>query len=920
MKKRNLLSLTNKVVKTGAVMLLATMLCAGCGKEGTQEIVSGDTIVTVSEDGTVLSVTDANGNVTEIDDPSMTVEEARELVAGAAENAQTPGNASSEGIYSSAINTGNLTAEGRGYEGIEGTGNFNYGEALQKSLLFYELQRSGDLPEETRCNWRGDSALHDGEDNGLDLTGGWYDAGDHVKFNLPMSYSAAMLGWSIYEDYDAYEESGQLSYALANVKWANDYFIKCHPSDEVYYYQVGNGGSDHSWWGPCEVIECEMQRPSYCVTRENPGSAVVGGTAASLAICSILYEDVDSAYSALCLEHAKSLFTFADSTKSDAGYTMADGFYNSWSGFYDELTWAAIWLYLATDEDSYLNKAKEYYPLANQDYNWAMCWDDVHIGAALMLAKITGDSTYTTAVEQHLDWWTTGTADGERITYTPQGLAWLDSWGSIRYATTTAYIAAVYSEWEGCPAGKVSAYWDFAVSQADYALGSTGFSYLIGFGDNYPHNPHHRTAQGSYCDNMNEPAQARHTLYGALVGGPDASDNYTDEVSNYNTNEVACDYNAGFTGLMAKLYSRYHGKTLIDFGAVEEITVPEFFVEAGVNVEGQDFVEIRAFVNNQSAWPARASKDLELRYYIDLSEVYAEGKTADQIEISTNYMQSGTAEGLKVWDEENHIYYLSVCFGDGDIYPGGQSEYKCEIQVRLRNPEGAWDNSNDPSFAGLTMGTSQMATGIALYEGDKLIFGTEPAAGENAGQSVLPGNSNSNGSATGNSNTNGTTNSAGGTSATGGTASSESVSVTINYAERSSSASSISGEISIKNTSDGSLDLSDLTILYYFTKDNDAALNFACYHSAINGAGGAYTGLNATNGTFQNATGENVDTVCRITFGDSKLLEVNDTVVVNFCINHGDWSNFTLSNDYSAQAVNQIVIQSSGNTIFGEEP
>ena len=60
---------------------------------------------------------------------------------------------------------GTLTETGNGYEGIEGTGKFNYGEALQKSLLFYELQRSGDLPEETRCNWRGDSALTDGADN-----------------------------------------------------------------------------------------------------------------------------------------------------------------------------------------------------------------------------------------------------------------------------------------------------------------------------------------------------------------------------------------------------------------------------------------------------------------------------------------------------------------------------------------------------------------------------------------------------------------------------------------------------------------------------------------------------------------------------------------------------------------------------------
>ena len=40
------------------------------------------------------------------------------------------------------LDTGNLTEEGNGYEGIVGTGNYNYGEALQKSLLFYELQRS----------------------------------------------------------------------------------------------------------------------------------------------------------------------------------------------------------------------------------------------------------------------------------------------------------------------------------------------------------------------------------------------------------------------------------------------------------------------------------------------------------------------------------------------------------------------------------------------------------------------------------------------------------------------------------------------------------------------------------------------------------------------------------------------------------
>src|SRR5688500_10281625 len=112
---------------------------------------------------------------------------------------------------------------------------FNYGEALQKSLFFYEAQRSGDLPANNRVNWRGDSGMQDGADVGRDLTGGWYDAGDHVKFGLPMAASATMLAWGIVEYRSAYVSTGQLNTALDQLKWATDYFIKAHPTANELY-------------------------------------------------------------------------------------------------------------------------------------------------------------------------------------------------------------------------------------------------------------------------------------------------------------------------------------------------------------------------------------------------------------------------------------------------------------------------------------------------------------------------------------------------------------------------------------------------------------------------------------------------------------------------------------------------------------
>jgi endoglucanase len=615
---------------------------------------------------------------------------------------------------------------------------FNYGEALQKSLFFYEAQRSGDLPAGNRVNWRGDSGMTDGADVGRDLTGGWYDAGDHVKFGLPMAASATMLAWGIVDYRSAYVSTGQLNNALDQLKWATDYFIKAHPSANELYGQVGNGGADHAWWGPAEVMQ--MARPSYRVTTSCPGSDLAGETAAAMAAASIAFRPTDPTYANTLLTHARQLYTFADTYRGKYSDCITDAasFYNSWSGYQDELVWGAIWLYRATNEAAYLDKAQSYYAnLSNQQqttiksYKWTIAWDDKSYGAYVLLAKLTGAAQYHNDSQRWLNWWTVGGtahgADGTRVNYSPGGQAVLDQWGSLRYAANTAFAALVYSDAITDTVLK-DRYKTFAKRQIDYALGQNpgNRSFVVGFGVNPPRNPHHRTAHGSWTDQLTFPVESRHVLYGALVGGPSAAnDQYTDDRTNYVNNEVATDYNAGFTGALARLAQEYGGAPLANFPQPEAVVGNEMFVEAALNATGSNFTEVKVLVNNQSGWPARMGDRLSFRYYFTLEP----GVNPSQISLQANYNQCLAPTGPTL--HSGSVYYVTVSCVGTKIYPGGQPHFKKEVQFRI-NSSGAWDPSNDWSITGVNPtpgGTPSLAQRIPLYDNGLRVFGNEPGGG-----------------------------------------------------------------------------------------------------------------------------------------------------------------------------------------------
>jgi len=64
--------------------------------------------------------------------------------------------------------------------------NVQYSNLLGNALWFYEAQRTGALPESNRVPWRNNSVPDDGSDWNLDLTRGYFDAGDYSlnAFNL----------------------------------------------------------------------------------------------------------------------------------------------------------------------------------------------------------------------------------------------------------------------------------------------------------------------------------------------------------------------------------------------------------------------------------------------------------------------------------------------------------------------------------------------------------------------------------------------------------------------------------------------------------------------------------------------------------------------------------------------------------------
>ncbi|MDE6026039.1 MAG: glycoside hydrolase family 9 protein [Lachnospiraceae bacterium] len=443
--------------------------------------------------------------------------------------------------------TGDYSGSGSGSEDIDyGNVECNYAKLLQYSLYFYDANMCGTGVNETSLvDWRGDChtgdkttyTRSDGSTVEVDLTGGFHDAGDHVKFGLPQAYAAFVLGMSYDTDKAAYTMAGQEGHLQNITTYFADYLVKCTvlsadgKSVEAFCCQVGQGGGgyDHGYWGAPEN-QGNANRPIFFTSASDPSTDIVCLSAAALAM---QYKNFGGDK---YLDTAKKLFEYADKNEKVVNKSAAT-FYAS-SAWEDDYCLAALMLYDVTNDATYLSKFNDLSSNENaQKGYWPLGWDNV--GPAV--AYYNGNSAPLNAVMNINDG--TTFADGYRC---------LADWGSARYNTSMQYIGLLYDE-----LNKSNTYEKWAKKQMSCILGNNGFNtcFVVGYNSLSAKYPHHRSASGYTGDDKGTTPQA-HVLTGALVGGPMKNGSYTDSASDYTCNEVAIDYNATLVAAAAGLYRR----------------------------------------------------------------------------------------------------------------------------------------------------------------------------------------------------------------------------------------------------------------------------------------------------------------------------------------------------------------------------
>ncbi|KAM7258462.1 hypothetical protein ACFE04_014203 [Oxalis oulophora] len=260
--------------------------------------------------------------------------------------------------------------------------------------------------------------------------------------------------------------------------------------------------------------------------------------------------------------------------RGDSG--LSDG-----SSYHDELLWGASWIHRASQDNSYLAYIQANgHTLGADDDDYSFSWDDKRPGTKVLLSK----SFLETNIEEfqlykaHSDNYICSLIPGTssfQAQYTPGGLLFKGSESNLQYVTSTSFLLITYAKYLSshggvANCGTTTITTDKIIQQAkkqvDYILGKNPaeMSYMVGFGNKFPQHVHHRGSSvpsiHTHPDRIscNDGFQYLYSsspnpnlLVGAIVGGPDSSDHFSDDRNNYQQAEPATYINAPFVGALA---------------------------------------------------------------------------------------------------------------------------------------------------------------------------------------------------------------------------------------------------------------------------------------------------------------------------------------------------------------------------------
>lgn len=403
-----------------------------------------------------------------------------------------------------------------------------------------------------------------------DLSGGWVTGmqGGNIKSTSPIAFTTSVLSWGFMGFESAYVDSGEKENLFNSVKVGADYLMKVHrriPSSNqsLIISRVGDVEKEpERWYRP----EDGRAREAYAVdlfSKEGGYGADLGGSvSAALAAAATLFKESEAEYSAALLQKSQQIYEDSIGAKfrfNRADYNMSE-LYNS-SSMYDDLAWAAGWLYKATKEKRYLEDVYSHYIEYLEEegpasaWKYAFDWDNLFWPLNILMAQETGNSTFMKQSEEYLKNWMCA---NNAANYTRRGRAYnafSAPLGSTANIAMSAFMFADLVEEES--ASKSQAYKCWGLSQIRYMMGDAGRSMVIGQGHNPPKRSQDRAAacpeRPNVCNRVTSylsPDPDTHVLKGALVHGPAKSDYYIDERTN-DASMVGIETNAGFTGALA---------------------------------------------------------------------------------------------------------------------------------------------------------------------------------------------------------------------------------------------------------------------------------------------------------------------------------------------------------------------------------